>query len=119
MTENSIRKQIWDRKARVDAKIAEPGFLELSDDEQDAAVIALQLDVPEDVAARCVADEATADEMTLLRERLSETFRFGKRKALRDLKEAILHHPHLKPENDVEEPSEGARHVEADESGLS
>lgn len=95
MEEASIRKQIWERKDLVDAKVAEPEFLELPDDEQDAIVISLQLDMPLEAVKACVANTASEVLMTELKSRLAETFKYGKRKALRSLKEAISSHPHL------------------------
>lgn len=100
MEESLIRKQIWERKDLVDAKVSEPEFLELSDDEQDAIVISLQLDMPLEVVKTCVTNTANDILMAELKSRIVEAFKFGKRKALRHLKEALSSHPHLK----VEEP---------------
>lgn len=86
MEESAIRRLIWERKDAVDAKIADPAFLALPADEQDAVVISVQLDVPLEVARRCVGNVAADDEMATLRNRLVETFRYGKRKALRPLR---------------------------------
>jgi len=44
--ESKIRKLIWERRDAVDAKVAESGFGELPSEDQDAWVVALQLDVP-------------------------------------------------------------------------
>lgn len=82
----------------VDAKVSEPEFLELPDEEQDAIVIALQLDMPLEAVKACVANTANEILMTEFKDRLAETFKFGKRKALRHLKEALSSHPHLKVE---------------------
>ena len=98
MEEIAIRRLIWERRDAVDAKIADPAFLALPVDEQDAVVISAQLDVPLELVRRCVGNVAADDELATLRDRLVETFRYGKRKALRPLKVALAHHPHLQPE---------------------
>ena len=90
--ENKIRKVIWERKDAVDAKMAEPGFEALQGDEQDAWVLSLMLDLPLELAARCVRGETKSGELPLLWEELDEVFKYGKRSALRQLKEALARH---------------------------
>jgi len=95
MNESEIRKAIWTRKDAVDAKMSEPGFVELPAEEQDAWVLSLQLDVPFEQAAACAngtASEAVAAEV---RDKVAEAFKFGKRKALRPLKEVVSRCPAL------------------------
>ena len=97
--ENKIRKVIWERKDAVDAKMAEPGFEALPGDEQDAWVLSLMLDLPLELAARCVRGETKSGELPLLWEELDEVFKYGKRSALRQLKEALARHETLKKPN--------------------
>ena len=94
--ENKIRKVIWERKAAVDAKMAEPGFETLEGDEQDAGVLGLMLGLPVELSARCVRGEAEASEMAQLWEAMEEAFKFGKRSALRPLKAVLARHETLK-----------------------
>ena len=94
--ENKIRKVIWERKDAVDAKMAEPGFEALAEDEQDACVLGLMLGLPVELAARCVRGEAEAGEMAQLWEAIEETFKYGKRSALRPLKVVLARHETLK-----------------------
>ena len=94
--ESKIRKVIWERKAAVDAKMAEPGFEALAEDEQDAWVLGLMLGLPVELAARCVRGEAEASEMAQLWEAMEEAFKFGKRSALRPLKAVLARHETLK-----------------------
>ena len=96
MEETSVRKIIWDRKAAVDAKIAEEGFLDLPPEEQDALVMSLQLGVDLEVVRRCVADTATEAELAEVRAKAAEAFQYGKRKALRALRTAIANYPKLR-----------------------
>lgn len=96
MEETSVRKLIWDRKALVDAKIAEEGFLELPPEEQDALVLSLQLGVDLEVTRRCVADAASEEEIAAVRAKAAEAFQYGKRKALRSLRTAIANYPKLR-----------------------
>jgi len=95
MDDNKIRKLIWERKDAADAKMAEPGFDALPADERDAWILCLQLDVPFDQAAACVGGTADAGAMENVRARIAEAFQYGKRKALRALKEALGRHPSL------------------------
>ena len=90
--ENKIRKMIWARKDAVDAKMAEPGFEALAEDEQDAWVLGLMLGLPVELAARCVRGETKSGELSLLWEELDTVFKYGKRSALRPLKEALARH---------------------------
>ena len=94
--ENKIRKVIWERKAAVDAKMAEPGFEALAGDEQDACVLGLMLGLPVEVAARCVRGEAETGEMAQMWEEIEEVFKYGKRSALRPLKVVLARHETLK-----------------------
>ena len=94
--ENKIRKVIWERKDAVDAKMAEPGFDALPGDEQDAWVLGLMLDLPVELAARCVRGEAEPGELAQLWERADEVFRYGKRSALRPLKVVLARYEMLK-----------------------
>lgn len=94
--ENQIRKAIWARKDAVDARMAEPGFEALPTDEQDAQVLALMLDVTPEAARRCLGAEARADERERLWTGLDELFRYGKRSALRPLKDVLARHETLK-----------------------
>ena len=94
--ENKIRKVIWARKDAVDAKMAEPGFEALAEDEQDAWVLGLMLGLPVEQAARCVRGEAEAGELAQLWEAIEEVFKFGKRSALRPLKAVLARHETLK-----------------------
>lgn len=96
MEETSVRKLIWDRKAAVDAKIAEEGFLDLAPEEQDALVLSLQLGVEVAVTRRCVAGTASEAEFAEVRAKAAEAFQYGKRKALRALRTAIANYPKLR-----------------------
>jgi len=97
--ESKIRKLIWERRDAVDAKVAESGFGELPSEDQDAWVVALQLDVPFDQALACVNGVASAAVLDDVRGRAAEAFKYGKRKALRALKEALVRHPELSPKD--------------------
>jgi len=90
--ENSIRKAIWARKDAVDAKMAEIQSEDILADERDAWVVSLQLGVAFETVARCLAGTAKAEELAEIREKIAETFKYGKRKALRALKEALGRH---------------------------
>ena len=94
--EKNIRKGIWERKDAVDAKMAEPGFEALAGDEQDAWVLGLMLGLPMEQAARCVRGEAETGELAQLWEAIEETFKYGKRSALRPLKAVLARHETLK-----------------------
>ena len=94
--ENKIRKVIWERKAAVDAKMAEPGFETLEGDEQDACVLGLMLGLPVELSARCVRGEAEAGELAQMWAAIEEAFKFGKRSALRPLKVVLARHETLK-----------------------
>ena len=94
--ENKIRKVIWARKDAVDAKMAEPGFEALAEDEQDACVLGLMLGLSMERAARCVRGEAEAGEMAQMWEEIEEVFKYGKRSALRPLKAVLARHETLK-----------------------
>ena len=93
---NKIRKVIWERKGAVDAKMTESGFDALTADVQDAWVLSLMLDQPLELAARCVRGEVESCEMALLWEELDEVFKYGKRSALRSLKDVLSRHETLK-----------------------
>jgi len=96
--ENSIRKAIWARKDAVDAKMAEIQSEDIPADERDAWIISLQLGVAFETAARCLAGTAKAEELAEVREKIAEIFKYGKRKALRALKEALGRHEGLAAE---------------------
>jgi len=103
--ENSMRKLIWERKAAVDAKMAEAGFEALPEVERDAWVLSLQLDVPFETAAMCMrtgeANSVDADVLAGVRAKVAEAFRFGKRKALQELKRVVGRCPALnQPKSD-------------------
>ena len=101
--ESKIRKVIWERKDAVEAKMAEPGFEALPIEGRDAWVLGLMLDLPLEVAARCVRGEAAAGEMPLLWEKIDELFKYGKRSALRPLKEVLTRHETLaKPKEETQ-----------------
>ena len=94
--ENKIRKVIWERKDAVEAKMAETGFEVLPGDEQDAWVLSIMLDLPLEFATRCVRGETKSGELSLLWKELDEMFKYGKRSALRTLKEVLARHETLK-----------------------
>ena len=94
--ENKIRKVIWERKDAVDAKMAEPGFEALAEDEQDACVLGQMLGLPVKLAARCVRGEAEAGELAQMWEEIEEVFKYGKRSSLRPLKVVLARHETLK-----------------------
>ena len=101
LSENEIRKVIWRRKELVDEKIATESFAKLPAAEQDAKVIALQLDLDQESVNRCLAQTASPEELTTLRSRIAESFKYGKRAALRPLKTALSAHPYLTSEDDA------------------
>lgn len=94
--ENEIRKQIWARKRAIDAKMAESGFDALPVGEQDAWVLSLMLDLPFDVASRCVRGESQVGERALLWEEIDEVFKYGQRSTLQPLKDVLARHETLK-----------------------
>ena len=96
MDENLIRKRIWARKDAVDAKMAEAEFAAQSADEQDAWVLSLMLDIPMELVGRCLRGEAESGDMAVLWEEIDEVFRYGKRSALRPLKDVLARHETLK-----------------------
>lgn len=100
--ENRIRKRIWERKDAVDAKVSEPGYAALPAEEQDAWVLGLYLDIPLDQAAACISGTADAAALEAVREKAAETFRYGKRKALRALKEVLSRHEALQTGREAE-----------------
>lgn len=87
--ENAIRKQIWERKAAVDAKMAESGFGALPLSERDAWVLSLMLDLPFDVSVRFVIGSPQAGERASVRAKADDLFKYGKRSALRALKDVL------------------------------
>ncbi|MCQ2390210.1 MAG: hypothetical protein MJ240_02200 [Kiritimatiellae bacterium] len=93
--ENALRKRVWERRDAVDAKLAEEGFAALSPDERDAWVVSLQLEVPLEVALHGIAGSAQPDEKAQLHAALETTFKYGKRKALRALKDVLARHREL------------------------
>jgi len=96
--ESEIRKRIWIRKDAVDAKMSEPGFAALPDEERDAWVLCLQLDIPFETAQACAngsADEAVLGEV---QGKIAEAFKYGKRKALRELRDVLSRHGNLQTE---------------------
>lgn len=97
LTENAARKWIWARKDIVDDMTSSESFKGLPPEEQDAIVISLQLDIPQESVKRCLANEGTEEEMATLRSRIAETFKYGKRSAIRPLKMALAAHAHLNP----------------------
>jgi len=101
--ESSIRKLIWERKGAVDDKMSDPGFLELPVEEQDAWILALQLGLSHDAVADVLGGKSGGDvTVDLLRDRIAEAFRFGKRKALRELKNVLSRHAELNVPKDAE-----------------
>ena len=95
LTVNAARKWIWARKDIVDDMTSSDSFKALPAEEQDAVVISLQLDIPQESVKRCLANEGTEEEMATLRSRIAETFKYGKRSATRPLKMALAAHPEL------------------------
>ena len=91
--ESALRRAVWQRSDAVLAKMAEPGFEALPQNERDAWVVSLQLDVPYGQALACVDGTAAPEVLDGLRARAGRTFAYGKRKALRDLKEVISRRP--------------------------
>lgn len=101
LSENEIRKVIWRRKELVDEKIATESFAKLPAAEQDAEVISIQLNIDLKSVNRCLAGTATSEEMALLKSRIADAFKYGKRAALRPLKTALSAHPYLTSEDDA------------------
>ena len=97
LNENAVRKWIWARKDIVDDMTSSESFKALPAEEQDAIVISLQLDIPQESVKHCLAKEGTDEEMATLRSRIAETFKYGKRSAIRPLKMALAAHAHLSP----------------------
>ncbi len=95
MDENEIRKVIWDRKAAVDALMADSEFYDLPGEEQDARVLGLHLGLPYETMRACVDGTAAESDVELARARIAEAFKYGKRKALRTLKIAISRYAQL------------------------
>jgi len=95
-SESKKRKLIWTGRDAAETKMAEPDFEALPLDEQDAWVLSLMLDVPLDLAMQCVGGTANGADMSHLWERIDETFKYGKRSALRPLKEVLIRHETLK-----------------------
>ena len=91
--ESTFRRAVWQRSDAVLAKMAEPGFEALPQNERDAWIVALQLDAPYEQARACVDGTAAPEVLEDLRTRCCQTFTYGKRKALRDLKEVISRRP--------------------------
>ena len=91
--ESTLRRAIWQRSDAVLAKMAEDGFAELPQNERDAWIVSIQLDVPYEQALACVDGTAAPEALDNLRARAGQTFAYGKRKALRDLKEVISRRP--------------------------
>ena len=91
--ESVLRRAVWQRSDAVLAKMAEPGFEVLPQNGRDAWVVALQLDVPYEQAVACIDGTAAPEVLDDLRARTCQTFTYGKRKALRDLKEVISRRP--------------------------
>ena len=91
--ESALRRAIWQRSDAVLAKMAEPGFDTLPQNERDAWIVSIQLDAPYGLALACVDGTAAPEVLDDLRARTCETFTYGKRKALRDLKAVISRRP--------------------------
>lgn len=108
--ESAMRKLVWTRKDAVDAKMAEDGFASLPEQERDAWILSLQLDVPLELATACVrscgeGEVASADNGALaeIRNKIAEAFKYGKRKALQELKRVVGRYPALNfPKDDVQ-----------------
>lgn len=98
MPENEIRKWIWARKEIVDEAASDESFAALPPEEQDAKVVSLQLDLPEDVVTRCLSEQGSEEELSVLKARIADTFKYGKRIATRSLKKALAGYAHLKTE---------------------
>jgi len=90
--ENAIRKALWTRKDATDAKMSEPGFEALPADEQDAWVVCLMLDLPFEQAKAFVVGGASEEVGGTVRGKIAEAFKYGKRRALRELKAALARH---------------------------
>lgn len=90
--ENAIRKELWTRKDATEAKMSEPGFGALPVDEQDAWIMSLMLDVTLDQAKAFVVGGASAEVFEVVRGKIAEAFKCGKRRALRELKSALARH---------------------------
>ena len=101
LNENAVRKWIWARKDIVDDMTSSESFKALPAEEQDAIVISLQLDIPKETVKRCLAQTASPEELATLRSRIAESFKYGKRAALRPLKTALSAHPYLTLEDDA------------------
>ena len=81
---------------RFHVPLADPDLAFLPIEEQDAWVLGLMLDLPVELAARCVRGEAEPGELAQLWERADEVFKYGKRSALRPLKIVLARHEMLK-----------------------
>ena len=101
LNEGEARKWVWRRKGIVDEAISSESFSKLSAEEQDAKVIALQLDLDQESVSRCLEQTASPEELAMLRARIAESFKYGKRAALRPLKTALSGHPYLTAEDDA------------------
>ena len=101
LSEGEARKWVWRRKEIVDEVISSDSFLKLSAEEQDAKVIALQLDLNQESVNRCLAQTASPEDLAMLRARIAKSFKYGKRAALRPLKTALSAHPYLTSEGDA------------------
>ena len=101
LNEGEARKWVWRRKEIVDEVISSDSFSKLSAEEQDAKVIALQLDLDQESVNRCLGQTATPEEMAMLRSRIAESFKYGKRAALRTLKTVLSAHPYLTSEDEA------------------
>ena len=101
LSEGEARKWVWRRKEIVDEVISSESFSKLPADEQDAKVISLQLDLDQASVNRCLAQTASPEELAMLRSQIAESFKYGKRAALRPLKTALSAHPYLTSEGDA------------------
>ena len=101
LSEGEARKWVWRRKEIVDEVISSESFSKLPADEQDAKVISLQLDLDQASVNRCLAQTASPEELATLRSRIAESFKYGKRAALRPLKTALSAHPYLTSDGDA------------------
>ena len=93
--ENMIRKSIWTRAAALAEKVSETAFADLPDAAQDAWVLSLMLDIPLETAEACVGGTASEADLETVRGRIAESFKYGKRKALRPLKDVLGRYEHL------------------------
>jgi len=100
--EGAMRKLVWMRKDAVDAKMAEDGFASLPEQERDAWILSLQLDVPLEQVTACIRScgegevaSAAAGALAEVRDKIAEAFKYGKRKALQELKRVVGRYPAL------------------------